>query len=121
MEADVAHSQEAWDTQGHQKPERATSGNFGRSRAQSAPHFRFLVSKTVKKNFFVFSHQSRYFCNTQNDQEHVYFVNFISSGSDGKDINAMIMNFCLNILYFTCCSVGGQNSRPPAARQALYH
>lgn len=51
MEADVAHSQEAWDTQGHQKPERATSGNFGRSRAQSAPHFRFLVSKTVKKIF----------------------------------------------------------------------
>lgn len=49
MEADVAHSQQAWNTQGHQKLERATSGNFGRSRAQSAPHFRFLVSKTENK------------------------------------------------------------------------
>lgn len=54
MEADVAHSQQAWNNQGHQKLERATSGNFGRSRAQSAPHFRFLVSKTEKKFFFCF-------------------------------------------------------------------
>lgn len=103
MEADVAHSQQAWNTQ---KLERATSGNFGRSRTQSAPHFRFLVSKTENNFFFVFSHQSRYVCNTQNDQEHVYFVNFISSGSDGKDINAMITNFSLDIYILLVAVLG---------------